>query len=78
MVFITTCDLLILKLHRVLSRVHKLELQRPCLTLLQRVRRDEAGTHGLGGIKLSCGAELLDADGGDGQFFEGDKSGLSI
>lgn len=66
MVFITTCDLLILKLHRTLPRVHE--------PLLQRVRRDKAERHGLDVIELGGGAELLDAHGGDGEFLTGDES----
>ena len=57
----------------ILHRVHELELQRPGQNLLQRVRRDEAGGHGLGGIELGGGAELFDADVGDGRLFTGDE-----
>lgn len=64
MVYATTFDLLTHKLHRVLPRVHELELQRTRQSFLKRVRRDEAGGHRLGGIELGGGAELLDADGG--------------
>ena len=61
------------KLYRILPRVYKLELQRPGQTLFQRVWRDEAGGHGLGGIELGGGAELLYADGRDGEFLAGDE-----
>ena len=53
--------------------MHELELQRSCLTLFQRVWRNEAGGHGLGGIELGGGAELFDADVGDGRLFTGDE-----
>ena len=58
--------LLAYKLYRILPRVYKLELQRPCQALFQRVGRHETRGHRLGGIELGGGAELLYADGGGG------------
>jgi hypothetical protein len=57
--------------------MHELELQRPRQTLLQRVRRHEAGGHGLGGIELSGGAELFDANGEDSRLLRVTKAWAS-
>lgn len=64
------------KLYRILPRVYKLELQRPCQALFQRVGRHETRGHGLGGIELGGGAELLYADGRGGRLFTVDERPL--
>ena len=61
------------KLNGILSRVYKLEFQRSGQAFFQSIWRNETGRHGLDGIELGGGAELLDADREDEKILAGDQ-----